>query len=150
MSEQTLEGHGTADIAAAPDVVWSALLDPDVLHALIPGTERVDRDGDRYEAWLSYGAGRMQARYHVALMVAELTPPASLSLSGHSEGKLGWGRATAVVTLQALPAGRTKIGWRYEGVIGGPVAMLGGFVLRSAARVFVGRFFQRLDKRLAH
>ena len=144
-----LTGKGVCEVEATPDVVWSALLDPAVLAALIPGTDCVERDGDRYEASLSYGAGRVRAHYHVGLVVSDLVPPATLSLAGQSEGRLGWGKATATVTLESVAPGRTTIRWEYDGVIGGSVALLGSLVLRSAARVFVGRFFDRLAQRLA-
>lgn len=149
MSRQALTGKGICEVEAAPDVVWSELLNPEVLAALIPGTERVERDGDRYEASLSYGAGRVRAHYHVDLLVSDLMPPAALSLAGQSEGRLGWGKAQATVTLESSAPGQTTIRWEYDGIIGGPVALLGGLVLRSAARVFVGRFFERLARRLA-
>ena len=149
MSQQALTGKGVCEVEAAPEVVWSELLDPQVLAALIPGTERVVRDGDRYEALLSYGAGRVRAQYNVDLVVSDLMPPDALSLAGQSEGRLGWGKARAVVTLESSAPGRTTIRWEYDGTIGGPVALLGGLVLRSAARVFVGRFFDRLARRLA-
>ncbi len=148
MSEQRLTGEGSCDVGAPPGLVWLTLLDPETLRALIPGTDSVERIGDRYVASLSYGAGRIRALYRVELVLSDPIPPSTLALSGHSEGRLGWGRATAFVALEPAAPGRTTITWRYEGVIGGPVSLLGGLVLRSAARVFVGRFFSALAQRL--
>ena len=148
MSGQALTGEGSCDVGAPPGLVWLTLLDPETLRTLIPGTDSVERLGDRYVASLSYGAGRIRARYRVELVLSGPVPPGPLALSGHSEGRLGWGRANAAVALEPAEAGRTTITWRYEGVIGGPVSLLGGLVLRSAARVFVGRFFSALARRL--
>lgn len=148
MTEQRLAGEGTCAVKADVATVWTSLLDPQVLGELIPGTDRVEQDGDRYEAWLSYGTGQIRARYHAQLSVSDLVPNQSLTLAGHSKGALGWGNARSLVSLAARRNG-TVITWRYEGHVGGPVALLGGFVLRAGGRLFVGRFFAAFAARLA-
>ena len=82
----------------------------------------------------------------MALALADLRPPESLTLSGTAEGGLGFGRGTGSVSLREEVPGRTVIAYRYEAEIGGKVASIGGRLLDGAARVIIGQFFAGLAR----
>lgn len=130
------------EVSASRGEVWSALLDPKVLHQLIPAADRVEQlDGDRYRAELSFGVGRVRGRYSVGLRLSNVVTPQALDLAGQSSGLLGGGSAVAHVELTEIGGFCTGIAWTYDGVVTGPVAMAGPMVLQASSRLFVKRFF---------
>ncbi len=147
---RTLAGRGTVDVAAPPDRVWSALLDPDTLLRLIPGADRVERpDPYRYCAVLSFGVGRVRGRYDARLLLSDVVAPHRLDLAGQAQGWLGGGRAVARVVLTERGPSGTTIAWRYDGVITGPVALVGTALLQATSSLFVQRFFAALARHVA-
>ena len=148
MAGQTLAGTGRAVVPAPAEVVWATLLDPAALATLIPGAERVERlDEERFRAVLSMGVGPVRGQYDIALRLSGREETGALVLSGTSTGWLGSGHATARVTLVEDVPGRTIVAWDYAGMVFGPVAVTGGFLLRGASRLFVSRFFAALVRR---
>lgn len=144
-----LAGQGSVVVAAPPDVVWPLLLDPATLAAVIPGAGFVERIGeDRFKAPMSFGVGFVRSRYLAELRVAGQDPPRTLDLAGHSSGAWGGGEAAARMTLVPLARGRTRIEWRYEGRVYGPVAVLGRGLHQAAADVFIRRVFGALVRQV--
>ena len=145
-----MAGCGSVVVDASPAVVWSALLDPGVLAAVVPGATRVARVGPaRFEAEVGFGVGPVRGRYRAGLDLAVMTPPERLELAGQSVGRFGGGRAHAWVGLAAVPGGGTRIEWRYEGRVHGPVAIVGRTLLQATGGAFVRRFFDRFGRYVA-
>lgn len=145
MAERALSGAGRVTVAAPPDAVLAALLDPGVLHRLIPGAEQVERTGDgRFRAVLTFGVGPLRSRCDAGLALSREGHPCRLTLAGNAAGLFGRGRAVGHVTLAATTPGGTVLDWRYHGAVSGPVALAGGRVLRFASSRFVQSFFAAL------
>lgn len=146
MVQRKLVGQGSVTVDAPRDGLWDALLDPAVLKDLVHGAESVGMpEPDLYVARLSYGVGTFRSRYVVEIRVSELDRPSTLRLSGHSNGALGRGEASALVTLTEAEPGKTVIAWDYAGVVSGTVALAGMALLGKAASHFVDRFFVGLS-----
>lgn len=146
MVQRNLVGQGDVTVAAPRHELWDALLDPAVLKDLVHGADSVEMpEPDLYVARLSYGVGTFRSRYVVEIRVSDLDRPSSLRLSGHSNGGLGRGEASALVTFADAGSGSTRIAWDYTGVVSGTVALAGMALLGKAASHFVDRFFEGLS-----
>lgn len=146
-----MSGSGRVVVAAAPDAVWAALLDPMVLQRIIPGAERVERIGAaRFRAVLVFGVGWLGSRCEAGLELSELERPCRLTLVGDGAGLFGGGSAAGHVTLAAGAPGSTVLSWRYTGTVHGPVALAGSRLLRIASGRFVDGFFAGLVRWARH
>jgi 2-furoyl-CoA dehydrogenase large subunit len=146
--DRTLRGEGSADVAASPDVVWTMLLDPDVLASIIPGAHGVKKLSDtRFKADVTLGVGPVKGRYKADVELSDLDAPKAATLAGTVTGALGSGGGKGRVTLERTPGGGARIRYAYEAHVGGKVAAVGGRLLDGAARVIIGGFFSALARK---
>ena len=144
--ERVLTGEGRAEVAVPREKVWQMLLDPKTLEAVIPGAHAVEKLSDtHFRADVTLGVGPVKGRYRAEIRLSDMIEPEAVTLSGSTEGALGYGRGQGRVTLSE-ENGRTIISYRYEAGIGGKVASVGGRLLDGAARVVIGQFFQALAR----
>ena len=148
--ERTLFGEGTASVDAPRERIWTMLLDPQTLAAVVPGANGVDKVSDTaFRAEVKLGIGPVRGVYRAAIDLSDLKEPESVTLSGVVEGALGFGRGKGHLTLREETPGRTVLSYRYEAAIGGRLASIGGRLLDGAARVIIGEFFQSLAAQAA-
>ncbi|WP_229743419.1 xanthine dehydrogenase family protein molybdopterin-binding subunit [Aliidongia dinghuensis] len=140
-----LTGDGTASVDAPRDKVWAMLLDPQALMAIVPGAHGIEKLSDtQFRAEVTLGVGPVKGRYKSEISLSEMLAPEKVTLTGSTNGALGFGQGVGVVTLSEEAPGRTKVAYRYEAEIGGKVASIGGRLLDGAARVVIGQFFSAL------
>ena len=143
-ADRVIAGTGEAFVAAAPEEVWAALLDPDKLAAVIPGCHALDRVGENdYRADVSIGAGPVKGRFRAEVGLSDMDPPNAATLSGTLTGPLGLSEGSGRVTLSPEDGG-TALGYDYRIGVSGTVAAVGGRMLEGAARALVRQFFERL------
>jgi 2-furoyl-CoA dehydrogenase large subunit len=139
-----LSGAGTVTVPVPAEQVWTMLLDPRALAALLPGCEALDRSGDNaYRARLSLGVGPVRGRYDAQVRLFDLVPRRSLKLAGDGIGALGSARGEGAIELEPV-AGGTRVAYVYSVEIAGKVAAVGGRMLDGAARILIAQFFERL------
>jgi 2-furoyl-CoA dehydrogenase large subunit len=141
-----LSGEGVARVAALPETVWTMLLDPATLQAVIPGCHGVEKISDtHFRADVTIGIGPVKGRYRAEVMLSNLDAPRAVTLGGVAEGTLGFGNGEGRITLRPEDAG-TVVHYEYDAAIGGKVASIGGRLLDGAARVIIGQFFSALAR----
>lgn len=142
-----LNGTGTCHVNASPEEVWSILLDPDHLAAVIPGCRTLIQDAENaYSGDIVMGAGIIKGLFHAEVALHDLVRPHSLRLKGGARGKLGTSEGEAAVRL-ATDGDGTRIEYTYGVDLSGKVAAVGSRMLDGAARMIIGEFFRRLTKR---
>jgi 2-furoyl-CoA dehydrogenase large subunit len=142
---RNLTGQGEVRIDARRETVWDILLDPETLRRIVPGCHRVEKLAEtHFRAEVTLGVGPVKGRYEVDMILADLVPPASASLSGSAKGALGSGNGQGEISLEDLGESRTLLRYSYEASVGGKVAAVGGRMLDGAARVVIGQFFRAL------
>jgi len=149
-NERALYGSGEADVAAAPEQIWQALLDPQALAAIIPGAHGVHRIFDsEFHADVTLGVGPVKGRYRAIIKLSELDPPRAVTLNGRVAGLLGSANGTGHIRLRAADeTTRTVLSYDYEVEIGGKVASVGSRLLDGAARFVIRQFFEALSRQL--
>jgi 2-furoyl-CoA dehydrogenase large subunit len=144
--DRQLRGEGSATVAASPEAVWTMLLDPATLQAVIPGCHAVEKISDtRFRADVTIGVGPVKGRYRAEVTLSDLDAPRAVTLGGSAEGALGFGNGEGRITLTPENAG-TVVRYEYDAAIGGKVASIGGRLLDGAARVIIGQFFSALAR----
>jgi 2-furoyl-CoA dehydrogenase large subunit len=148
VSGRVLRGADAVRVAAPVAVIWSMLLDPDALAALIPGAHDVRRLGETaFAAEVTLGVGPVRGRYRAEIRLSDLEAPRGATLSGTIAGGLGDGVGVGHVRLIADGPGATTIEYDYEVRVGGKVAAVGDRLLAGASRIVIGAFFDALAKR---
>lgn len=139
---------GSYTFAATPDRVWALLMDPAVIASCIPGCEQLEPDGDgRYQARLTVGLAAITGTYDGTVVITETVPPSSYRLTVEGQGKPGFVKGNAVITLRA--EGDTTV-LEVGGTVqtGGPIARLGQRLIGNVSKMMQDRFFACLQTKL--
>jgi carbon monoxide dehydrogenase subunit G len=141
---------GEQTIAAAPEAVWRALNDPDVLRRSIPGCKSLDQvDGTAYRATVETKIGPIKATFNGDVVLSDLNPPFGYTLSGRgSAGNMGNAKGTAKVRLAPDGSG-TKLSYDVDAEVTGKFAQLGSRLIQSTAGVLADHFFSRFGEIVA-
>jgi 2-furoyl-CoA dehydrogenase large subunit len=146
---RALYGSGEIEIAATPERIWEALLDPATLGAIIPGAHDVQKLTDtEFRAEVTLGVGPVKGRYRAVITLSDLNPPRAVTLIGQVTGLLGSGGGKGHIKLRSAGENRTTLTYDYEAEIGGKVASVGGRLLDGAARFVIRQFFEALSRQL--
>jgi len=141
---------GAATVHAPAGRVWSALTDPALLLATIPGCERLEQ--------ASSGSYRFAARAKVAsieggytgeVSVSRQQEPCSFVLTVSGAGAAGAVSASVQVRLAEAAGGSTELSYHGDAVIGGLIAGVGQRMVRSVARRIADEFVSSVDDVLA-
>jgi uncharacterized protein len=136
----------TRHIAAAPEVVWAALLNPEVLKACVPGCEDLTGTAETgFEAAVVQKVGPVKARFTGVVTISDRIEGQALTLTGEGKGgAAGFAKGEARVTLSADGAG-TALSYDVEAKVGGKLAQLGSRIIDSFARKMADDFFTRFQ-----
>jgi hypothetical protein len=136
----------TRDIAAAPDLVWSAILNPDVLKDCIPGCQSLTGSAaEGYEAVVKQKVGPVSATFTGKVMLSDIVEGRSVRISGEGKGGVaGFAKGGAMVTLDPSDRG-TKLTYDVDASVGGKLAQLGSRIIDSFAKKMADDFFARFQ-----
>jgi hypothetical protein len=137
----------TREIKADPATVWSAILDPEMLKACIPGCESMTGSvAEGYEAVVVQKVGPVSARFAGVVTISDVVAGRSLRISGEGKGgAAGFAKGGAKVTLEPAGGG-TKLSYAVEAHVGGKLAQLGSRIIDGFARKLADQFFERFQK----
>ncbi|HUT47767.1 MAG TPA: molybdopterin cofactor-binding domain-containing protein [Alphaproteobacteria bacterium] len=145
---RAVAGSGSLEIAAPPQTVWKALLDPEVLRAVIPGCHALEETAEnQYRAQVTLGVGPVRGRFDARVSLSDLEPPHAATLSGGIDGSLGQASGAGRVRLAAAGTG-TRIDYDYTVDVSGKAAAVGARMMKSAADIVIAQFFRRFARQL--
>jgi carbon monoxide dehydrogenase subunit G len=141
--------HGEYSITAPRGTVWSALIDPSVLAACIPGCVAVGRISDtEFEIELKAKLGPFRSSFLTRILLTDLDPARAYRLNATGKGLVGFGSGEARVSLQDGEAG-TVLAYSATLSIGGKLASVGSRLAESATGSYVDAFFQNFARRVS-
>ncbi len=145
-----MEMTGEQIIPAAQAEVWHGLNDPGVLKACISGCESIERLSDtEYTVMTAVAIGPVKARFRGKLVLADLDPPNSYSLSFDGQGgTAGFGKGSAKVSLAAEGAG-TRLSYVVKAQVGGKLAQIGSRLIDGVAKKMADDFFSAFNRKIA-
>lgn len=135
------------DIAAPPETVYAALLDPEVLKACVPGCqEMTGNPDDGFQAVVVQKVGPVKATFKGAVTISDRVPGQSLTLTGEGKGgAAGFAKGSADVTLTPEGDG-TRLAYAVEAKVGGKLAQLGSRIIDGFAKKMADEFFVRFQE----
>jgi uncharacterized protein len=130
--------------------VWAALNDPEILKASVPGCESFERvEDNQFQMVMAATVGPIKARFKGRMVLTDLQPPRSYSLSFEgSGGAAGFGKGGAHVDLVSESSGATRLVYRSHAQVGGRLAQVGGRLIDGVARKMAEEFFGRFTAAL--
>jgi len=137
-----MEIEGQKIITAPRIAVWRTLNDTTLLIDCIPGCEKLERvSPTRIDAVLVVKLGLIRLRFRGRLILSDMKPPCSYTISGEGEGAMS-GLATGKTAVELIDRGdHTELHYVMHGHAEGKLARLGSKLLIRAARKITDRFF---------
>lgn len=134
------------DIRAAPETVWAAILDPEVLMRCIPGCQSLTGSvAEGFEAVVKQKVGPVSATFTGLVQLTDIVEGRSLRIGGEGKGGVaGFAKGGATVTFEPIPEG-TRLTYDAEATVGGKIAQLGSRIIDSFARKLADEFFARFQ-----
>ena len=137
------------DIAAPPETVWAAILNPEVLKACIPGCESMTGSPEAgYEAVVVQKVGPVSARFTGLVKLSDIIMGQAVTISGEGKGgPAGYAKGGAKVTLAAQGDG-TRLSYVVDANVGGKIAQLGSRIIDGFAKKLADQFFENFKTAL--
>ena len=138
---------GSKEIAASQDIVWAAILNPEVLKECVPGcTEMTGTAEDGFEATVVQKVGPVKATFKGQVVLSDMDKPNSVTLTGEGKGgAAGFAKGGAVVNLAPSETG-TLLTYDVDANVGGKLAQLGSRIIDGFAKRMAEQFFTRLQE----
>ena len=139
----------TRQIAATPEQVYAALLDPEMLKACVPGATEVEGSPeDGFTATVVQKVGPVKATFKGEVTISDMVPDTSLKIDGAGKGgAAGFAKGGAAVRL-APSDGGCELSYDVEAKVGGKLAQLGSRIIDGFAKKMADQFFNNLQEAL--
>ncbi|MCA0994739.1 CoxG family protein [Alloyangia pacifica] len=133
-------------INAPREVVWAAILSPEVLKACVPGcTELTGTPEEGYQATVVQKVGPVKATFKGTVTLSNMNEPESLTLSGEGKGgAAGFAKGGADVSFKEVEEG-TELTYAVDAKVGGKLAQLGSRIIDGFAKKMADQFFTNLQ-----
>ena len=128
--------------ATVPEV-WSALFDPVILAAVMPGCEKLDLVDGQYVGEIKVKVGPIQGKFTGKVDLKDKDEPHSYTMIVDGRGAPGFVKATAAVKLTAEGTS-TRVYYDTDAQMGGKIASVGQRLLEASARAIVAQSLEGL------
>jgi len=133
--------------ASVPDV-WKLLMDPNAIEHCLPGCRTLQSLGDdRYQTELVVGVAAVTGTFATSIALADKVPEESYRLNVEANGKSGFARGYARISLAPEGDG-TVVTVVADADAGGLIARVGQRLLEGVARMTMDRFYACLASRV--
>jgi carbon monoxide dehydrogenase subunit G len=135
------------DIAADPQTVWAAILDPEVLKACVPGCQEMTGSPEEgFNATVVQKVGPVKATFKGAVELQDMVAPESVKIVGEGKGgPAGFAKGGANVRLEPIETG-TRLHYDVEANVGGKLAQLGSRIIDGFAKKMADQFFAKFQE----
>ncbi|HMG24638.1 MAG TPA: carbon monoxide dehydrogenase subunit G, partial [Kofleriaceae bacterium] len=128
--------------ASVPEV-WSALFDPVILAAVMPGCEKLELVDGHYVGDIKVKVGPIQGKFTGRVDLTDKIEPQSYTMVVDGRGAPGFVKATAHVVL-APEGDATRVRYDTDAQIGGKIASVGQRLIEASARAIVAQSLEGL------
>jgi carbon monoxide dehydrogenase subunit G len=128
--------------ASVPEV-WSALFDPVILAAVMPGCEKLELVDGHYVGDIKVKVGPIQGKFTGKVDLQDKVEPESYTMVVDGRGAPGFVKATAHVKL-AAEGDATRVRYDADAQVGGKIASVGQRLLDASARAIVAQSLEGL------
>lgn len=143
-----MEISGEYTFDATQELVWQALLNPEVLSSVLPGNESLELiSEDEYAGNLNVRIGPVQGKFRGNIKLNEINEPDSFTMVVDGKGAPGFVKATGAVVLNPQ-ADQTFMTYEGTAQIGGRIASVGQRLLDSSARSIIRQSLDGINEYL--
>ena len=145
-----MEMTGEQLIHASQADTWTALNDPEVLKACIPGCESIERSGENeYVVQMTARVGPVSAKFKGKMALSDIKPPHSYAIAFEGQGGVaGFAKGSAAVSL-AAEGHDTRLSYTAKANVGGKLAQIGSRLVDAAANKVAGEFFASFNEKMS-
>ncbi len=136
---------GEYTFEAPRDVVWEALLDPEVLAATLPGCDKLELVDGVYEGQMNIKIGPVQGKFMGKVKLEDLDAPNGYTMNVDGKGAPGFVKANANVELHEEENG-TKMVYDSDAKVGGRIASVGQRLLDASAKAIIKQSLEGLNE----
>lgn len=142
-----MELKGSRQIDADRATVWTALNDPEVLKASIPGCSSLTGNPEEgFEATVTQKVGPVKATFKGVVRLSEVVEGESYTIAGEGKGgAAGFAKGAADVRLtdaEADGVAGTLLEYDVRASVGGKIAQLGSRLIDGFAKKLADTFFE--------
>lgn len=143
-----MEISGTYEFEAPPERVWEVLMDPARIASCVPGCAGLEPIGEnQYRAKMVIAMAAITGNYDGTITLSDVVPVRSYRLMVEGQGRPGFVKGTAAITLRPDAAG-TVVDVVGTVQTGGPIARVGQRLIAGVAKSMQDRFFACLKGKL--
>jgi uncharacterized protein len=137
-----MEMTGEYRISASRQLVWDALIDPEVLKSCLRGCEHMGQISENeFETVITTKVGPVKMTFKGAVELSDIDPPNGYTISGEGKGgAAGFARLGARVRL-VKDGDVTVLSYKANATLGGKLAQMGARVVDGVARNMADEFF---------
>ena len=137
---------GEYTFEAPPEKIWDGLMNPEVMAATMPGTERLELVGEnQYQSDLNIKVGPVQGKFRGRIELENIDPPNGYTMKVDGQGPQGFVKATARIEIAAAGDG-TRMTYDGDAHVGGRIATVGQRLVESAAKAIIKQRPGRLER----
>ena len=141
--------NGTHKFHVTSSQVYSAILNPNVLQACIPGCDSVEYlDANRIKANITTPLPGLKGPYGVVIKIQENQGPNRLILQVQRKGTGGSVRATGNIRIIDEADG-ALLSYDAQAELEGPIAIVNNPIGQGVTKNSLSAFFKNLDKAIA-
>ena len=134
---------------AAPQKVWSMLMDTDTLARIVPGISRLEKTGDNsFKSVLEIKLGPVSSSFTGNLQLEEITEQKGFTIKVQQNSKIGNANAAIKIDLLQVDTSNTEISFNGDVRMTGVLANMGQRVMGGVANTLTKQFFANFEKEL--
>jgi uncharacterized protein len=139
--------QGTYNFDQPASVVWSRLIDPQMVGSCLPGCDGLEPIGDdTYRVKLTMSVSAITGSYEGIVAIIDKEAPRSYKLLIQGSGRSGFVRGEARLELTE-EQGKTIVNVKGTAEVGGLIARVGQRMLGSVSKMMMDRFFNCLQSK---
>jgi carbon monoxide dehydrogenase subunit G len=136
---------GNHEVNTPRDLLYNALIDPEILQRCIPGCESLEKTADdTYVATIKVGIGPVKGTFKGNVRLEDMQPPTHYRMIVDGKGAPGFVKGTGEFNLEK-ENGETAIAYEGDVQVGGVIAGVGQRMIEAAAKMLASQFFKNLQ-----
>lgn len=140
--------EGSYEFKSDRELVWSALMDIEVLGSIIPGSKGLQEIGpDKYQSKLAVKVGPVSGKFESTFELADVQPPESYKLIVAGKGPAGHVTGEGTIHLEQQSE-KTVMHYVGDAKIGGKIAAVGQRLLDIAAKQIARQSLKKLARQI--
>lgn len=142
-----IEGNYT--IKAPRELVWTLVIDPDILSRCVPGVQSLENtETNAYKLLMKAGVGAIKGVYNGAIRLEDMRAPEHYKMLVDGKGATGFVKGVGELDL-VEEGDETLINYSGDVSVGGTIASVGQRLILTSAKMMTAQFFAALEAEAA-